>query len=618
MAKKSNGILKIVPHWSLWILYGLGGLIVTIGLLIVVVPSYTSTRGLRTLGDATSYAARIPEGPDYDNTNKVRPDYTTFHRAQLSGYVKRKLHTLASWVGLKREPEWSPAAFTQLVDESLIRFKQHKVRKNIVYKVAPKTGTRFVVWGDVLGAYHSIVRGLQKLKELSIIDDELKIVADDTYLVFMGDLISRSPYGMETLSLVLRLIEINPDRVIYLRGNHEDNKYWHAFGLKDQLMLRLEKELAEKMVKTLDDLFLHLPLGMYLPISGHEGHYVRLSHLGSQRSKKLKEERYGHFLQADQQKSVDRHQIEKSVVHNAKISIDAVIRSEKKRHTFQTNDGVRLLEPDQGATTWTVQSAPTRVQQEGLKFFHDAFVIVTAAAHKSQWALTLYSQDVRDKGGFATRSYQFFTGKQMSLEDISSVPAATVSSPARRISVDPGSNPVQHDVVAPTVAMAHTRLPAEAFLRRTSSAMADAVAKASHPSEGWEPVISRRQLRHRKAIQYIAPPPSPPALPVPARQQNLVVPASTNVIPGSSSSVSITVTPPAAGAADQSTIISVKVPPASAATHTNTDTVVSSGDTIPQVTPVFRSKEALAQQSGSISHTATQLEVLERQSRVNT
>lgn len=624
MTKKRTSMLSFFPRWALITLASVGVTVSLFFLLIIIVPSYQSTRGIRTLSDAVSYAQRMPEGPDYDNTNKVRPDYTTFHQKQMRGYFPRKISTLLSWVGLKRAPEWSPAAFAQVVEESKVRFTQHKVRKNIVYKVTPQAGTRFVVWGDVLGAYHSVVRGLQKLKELSIVDDELKIVADNTYLVFMGDLISRSPYGMETLSLILRLIETNPDRVIYLRGNHEDNKYWHAFGFKDQLLIRLGEDVGSAMVKTIDELFMHLPLGLYLPIVGETGHYVRLSHLGSQRSKKLKEERYAHFLSAAQQGTVDRHQIAKTVVDNSKVKVDAVIRSEKKRHTFQTNDGVRLLEPDQGATTWTVQSAPTRVQQEGLKFFHDAFVIVTAAAHKEQWALTLYSQDVRDKDGFSSRSYQFFTGKQMSLEEIAAVAVSgdeghkevgVVLNQARRISsnIDNTLAPsISTDDVIPD-------------LIRDSYEKAYSQSTIDHQNFVKATVL-RRQLRHRKAVTYVAPlsPPTlPPAPVVPVLQAPPKTDAS-NIVPIEAAvdgkSISITVTPPQKGAANKSTTICVTVPHGSSessAAQETSSTKKTSLASLPVVQPVVRSKKAKKENGAGVLSTATQLEVLERQSKIN-
>ena len=68
---------------------------------------------------------------------------------------------------------------------------------------------------------------------------------------------------------------------------------------------------------------------------GNDGHYVRMSHLGRARSKKLKEERFAHFLGAPQQASLDRHQFSKSVNHNGAITIDGIIRSEKSDTHFK-------------------------------------------------------------------------------------------------------------------------------------------------------------------------------------------------------------------------------------------------------------------------------------------
>jgi hypothetical protein len=281
-----------------------------------------------------------------------------------------------------------------------------------------------------------VVRSLQKLKELNIIDDNLKIVGPKTYFVFMGDVISRSAYGMQIFSVLFRLMQVNPERVIYLRGNHEDKKYWHAFGMKAQ-MKHFLKEIQEKaFVKEVDELFLYLPLGLYLPIPDEKHEFVRLSHLGSARSKKLKEERYTLFLHEEQKESIDRHQIDKKTTDSTPVHVKAVIRSEKKRNDFQEMDGLRLLPPDQGATAWNLLSSPTKVTQEGLKFFHDAFAIVKVGVDKVNWSLTLYNQDVRQMNGYSTRSYQFFTGAEMGLDQIEAAQPPKSVMPARPESSD--------------------------------------------------------------------------------------------------------------------------------------------------------------------------------------
>lgn len=671
---------KKQQNWRRLLVWGGGSCGVIVALLLIVIlvaPPYRSTVGFQTLSDVVAYTERMPEMPPMDNTNMVRPDYTTFHRQQLRGTLRQKLATVLSWVGLYSPPTWTPSYFESLLKESTIRLQQHKVRKNIVYKVTPKAGTQLVVWGDVSGAFHSFVRGLQKLKELSIIDDGMRIVADDTYFVLMGDAISRSPYGMETLSLWMRLQEVNPDRCIYLRGNHEDNKYWHAFGMKDQLAIRAHMFDQKTLVSQVDDFFMHLPLALYLPVPKQSGHYVRLSHLGQERSKKLHEERYAHFLRAPQQGSIDRHQFSKSVMHAAEIHIDAIVRSEKKRHTFQATDGLRLMSSDQGATAWTVLSSPTLVQQHGLKFFHDAFAVLRVGNHSMQWSFTLHAQDVRDMNGFTTRSYQFFTGKEMSLNDIAhaeevhrevqeEVPAAsypgssvTVSRFERTPAKDDGrksSNVILGRSTSPgqpfgtTNDSSNNALISNQLVQDTPQGVITRDARhpdssrAARKSVNQGPFYDRQrrfphqgtpelnsalakqhqaqrdlntaieQLRHRKVVRRAPTPTRPP-----------VHAGATRVIsPTGNESISVTVTPPQAGAVDQSTVVSVsvKVPPSSGHTHAGTNRASEAVASVPSrkgpiVQPVIRTSQ-VHDVGSDVAATAERIEVLEQASSTDT
>jgi hypothetical protein len=356
------------------------------------------------LARAVLYAQAMPELPRLDNTNLVRPDYNSFHRAHRPGFIRYYAHTLGIAPAL-----WNASDLRGVLASTLLRLKSYGMYKDIVAKVTPKPGTRFVIWGDLSGAYHSLVRGLVQLKEMGIIDDSLKVIAPDTYILILGDAVSRSPYGMETLTLLLQLLEINSDTVLYLRGNHEDSKYWEAFGLKDQIELYCGSQAGE-YVKAINELFLHFPLGLYIGVPDRAGHFVRISHLNRDESTKLKEDRYAHFLEARQVAGIDRHQIEKNMMQGGRITIDAVMHAEKKRHTFEATEGLRLLPADAGATTWTLVSAPTRVMQEGMKFFHDAFAIITVGDSYKDWNIAQVSRDVRTQEPFVEKEYFFFTG----------------------------------------------------------------------------------------------------------------------------------------------------------------------------------------------------------------
>lgn len=564
-----------------WYLIGgsVGGLLLLFGLLFFLAPSGSIGRGFKTLQDLQAYAKQVPELPKMDNTNMVRPDYTSFHRTQIKSWLSNKMRGMLSLVGLASMPVWTPAYFGKLLARSVTHYTAKNMRKNIVAKITPTPGTQLVLFGDALGAYHSLVYDLVHLQKLGIINDDLRIVADNTYFVFMGDAISRSPFGMETLSLILRLVELNAKKVLYLRGNHEDNKYWHAFGLKEQLEACAADLHNDAFVSMVDDLFMRLPLGLYLPIPGNNGHYARFSHLGRNKSKKLKEERFAHFLSATQVEPIDGHQFDKSVIHNGKVAIDAIVRSEKKRHSFQTMDGIRLLEPDQGSTAWTVLSSPTRVQQEGLKFYHDAFAIVKVGEHAGQWSITLHAQDARERKGFYQRSYQFFTGKQMTLEEIALEAADT---PGTSVSTEASSAPAEPAPTTTPAATGNAALPV-----------------ATQPTYR---TVLRRVVQQPVTV-------APPVVAAPQEEKTV------SIAPQGNQAVSVTVTPPVAGAQDQSTIVSVsvKVPPQQEGVSVDTKKEITG--VVPTVIPVVRNErtgDEHHEKTTGLSNTAARVDVLDQ------
>jgi len=365
-----------------------------------------------TLQEVAYYAHVMPEHPPLSNTNIARPDYRLYHRSRVQGFFKRIRNGIQHIFAGSGIALWSERTFTSLLQQVYEDASQRGMNGNIICRMSPQPGERYVVWGDMQGAYHSLVRGLVRLYSLGILGEDLQLRDEKTTIVFMGDAISRSAYGMEILSLMLALLKKNPGKVVYLRGNHEDKKYWHPFGLKDQLLIRLGEEKGKDAVKRVDALFKMLPLALYCKIHSENNDFVRLSHLGWQRSKVLHEKWYEKFLIAQQGGRIDYHHIEKK--ENAAehgIEVSGVIRSEKKRDTFQSMDGIRLLPAERGATSWTLLSSPTTVTQKGLKFFHDAFSIISVSEKKEAWTITLHNQDATKLDGFSVRSYGFFSGQ---------------------------------------------------------------------------------------------------------------------------------------------------------------------------------------------------------------
>tara|TARA_X000001036_G_scaffold57719_1_gene47450 strand:+ start:1336 stop:2910 length:1575 start_codon:yes stop_codon:yes gene_type:complete len=90
---------------------------------------------------------------------------------------------------------------------------------------------RIFVLGDSHGSLHSMADILLHMHDAEDAfnswenDDGLVRLQDNVRVVFLGDVLDRSPYTLECLYLVLRLMRENPEKVVFLAGNHETHKW---------------------------------------------------------------------------------------------------------------------------------------------------------------------------------------------------------------------------------------------------------------------------------------------------------------------------------------------------------------------------------------------------------
>ncbi len=380
------------------------GLLLIFYLIILFIPIKECSDCFLSLDLTEKYIKQMPEFPKPDNTNLVKPDYTTFYKSNLPGFFDK----LKALFGIKTK-RFSVTSFKKLLDEQIEIRTQEELKGNFIYKYPVKDGMKCIIWGDVQGAFLSLARDLIKLKELELINDDFTLVREQDFAVFMGDTISRSPYTMETLGLILKLMQANPGCVFYLRGNHESNKYWEQHSLKIELDVRAQKypNLADDINKFFDT----LPLALYLQ---QDNQFVRISPWSADDEKHdyVKEELYSDFLLKPSDK-LEKHIVKKDAVSNEEINLRVVVKAQKKREKFQQMDGLRFLPPERGVTAWTLLGAPTLSYIKLFKYFHDSFSIIDIGKKISNWIITKYCRHVIKGKDFQSKKYSFISGKEL-------------------------------------------------------------------------------------------------------------------------------------------------------------------------------------------------------------
>ncbi len=239
---------------------------------ILLISLWGSLTAFTSLPRARSYADANEEFPALTSLRYLRPNYDAFHQSRVPGWFFRMFGS-----GL-----WGAHDLAALLDKVTTARLQSGFQEDMVVRLSATPASRVVVFGDLQGAFHSLVRGLENLKEMGEIDDSLRVVKDDTYIVFNGNVPSRSPYILETLTLVLELMERNPQRVFYIRGGLELPGNWYEFGLKQELRLRCG-HLSEERVpleREVNRFFATLPLALYIDMTpAGEKQYIKIDSL---------------------------------------------------------------------------------------------------------------------------------------------------------------------------------------------------------------------------------------------------------------------------------------------------------------------------------------------------
>lgn len=109
-------------------------------------------------------------------------------------------------------------------------FKEVKLKlddKNIV----KRDWDRCVVIGDTHGYLSATTIPVEKA------------VSRDIPIVFLGDYVDRGPRQLENLLYITYLKVKNPDKVVLLRGNHEDKWINERYGFYNELRMKYSEEL---------------------------------------------------------------------------------------------------------------------------------------------------------------------------------------------------------------------------------------------------------------------------------------------------------------------------------------------------------------------------------------
>jgi len=388
--------------------------IILIALLLIAIPiiSFLALRKkddaslCNTLTRAQNYAASLEEYPDIDNENWLKPNYTSFYKKNTRGWLQKIWDTIT----FSEKPAFPAPEFQHMLEKVTSARENNGFIGRFVQKTHPEDKQQFIILGDLHGSFHSLVRDLNFLYKKEIIDNTLKL-KDGYSLVFNGNAIDLSPYTLETMLMILYLMDRNPKSVYYVRGTHEDKEHWKNFGLRKELELRAPN-IQEKLVKRF---FNTLPLALYIIAkNGPQTETLRISPFGRTYTELDEENFSDFFLLDDQNGKTEVRSLAEKVTGKKPVNIKAIIKTEERLGKFTQTEGLVQADSDKGSTAWMVLSAPNRTFRSLYKFFFDAFAVVTVNGKLDDWTITLYNQDVREQLGIHKRKeYKVASGDEI-------------------------------------------------------------------------------------------------------------------------------------------------------------------------------------------------------------
>lgn len=170
-----------------------------------------------------------------------------------------------AWLKMMAEGSLSNDHVWQLgMKPSVDFFEVNASFKPFAQKMVAAPGTQFYVHGDLHGDVHSLVVWLESLQCQGVLDDAFCIIPDNVYFLFLGDYVDRGAYGCEVIYTLLRLSLANPDRVILVRGNHEDeniNAHSGSTGFKNEVFAKFQKE---SLYHFIINIYTYMPVVFYL------------------------------------------------------------------------------------------------------------------------------------------------------------------------------------------------------------------------------------------------------------------------------------------------------------------------------------------------------------------
>jgi hypothetical protein len=123
-------------------------------------------------------------------------------------------------------------------DVNLIRLYEDKHDDDgYIRKLEITNQHKIVIFGDYHGSYHTFFRNMLRLHIFGVLNLDNYTINANYKIIFLGDIIDRGQHSLEILEILFRFIlnDMNNDKFIISRGNHETTSISSNYGFKNEI-----------------------------------------------------------------------------------------------------------------------------------------------------------------------------------------------------------------------------------------------------------------------------------------------------------------------------------------------------------------------------------------------
>lgn len=368
-------------------------------------------RECMTLKRYQEYAKNFDEFPPRDNVNPLVPDYTKYLQAMSVTDFWVLLKYLFDKIRFYVEED-TPTYLKRIMNCLLEKQDLSNSDGFSILLHRLKKGEKFYIWGDLYGSLHSLVRTLTHLEKQGVINDKLQILKPHCFLIFNGNIVGRSPYNLETLSLVATLMLKNPQKAFFVRRSEESRLWINFEGIRRELATLVKDEAFAKNLLNQFRRFLNpLPVTLYLGEIGKGGNkYITIS----PRSPILVDSKIlSKAFKAMPFNDFRTIKINKEGLDISQPLILARLRSTLHEIQDIQPHGVDLLPPEGGSTQWAIFSPPILVHQEYFDFYADAYAILEMTSRLNTSLITCVSRNLKEEQLFTEKNFDLLSGRPL-------------------------------------------------------------------------------------------------------------------------------------------------------------------------------------------------------------